>query len=288
MQDVFGFVGDSPLTQTFWPRGTGSEYQTWEKPRGISFVYIIVVSGGGGGGNGFSAAQTNARGGGGGGSAGTLARIFFPALVLPDYLYVRAGAGGPSTTSGTGSEVAGAMTGNIPFTLMNPGGGNNGGNGTGAAVGAAGSSVTAINAGAMAEWGLYQVTGGGYAGVAGGAVAGAAGANNVVQALSGGAGGAGTTSADFAGGNVNSNFTAGFPTLSGGAAGSNSGQNGNFRYGIPLFFGQGGSGGGSSNTGVGGAGGNGAPGCGGGGGGGGTTGGAGGRGGPGFVIIICS
>jgi hypothetical protein len=102
-----------------------------------------------------------------------------------------------------------------------------------------------------------------------------------------GAGGAGTTSADFTGGNyaaiANTPFGA-TPAAAGGVNGSNG-----FKYGqMPLLFG--GSGGGASNTVAGGNGGSasGIPGAGGGGGGGGvTTGGAGGNGGPGQIIITC-
>jgi hypothetical protein len=97
----------------------------------------------------------------------------------------------------------------------------------------------------------------------------------------GGAGGAGTTSADFAGGAITGSGPV--PTIAGGLAGSNRGNDGFSKFLPPAFTG--GSGGGSSNTGVGGAGANGRFGSGGGGGGGGTTGGTGGLGGPGLVII---
>jgi hypothetical protein len=122
-------------------------------------------------------------------------------------------------------------------------------------------------------------------------VAGAVGTAQTIPATGlrcmGGSGGAGTTSADFAGGL----FTAitdswlserrpATPT-----AGTFPGSGGT-QYWKP-FFGFGGGGGSSSNTAAGGAGGNGAFGCGGGGGGAGTTGGRGGDGGAGIVIIVC-
>jgi hypothetical protein len=102
----------------------------------------------------------------------------------------------------------------------------------------------------------------------------------------GGTGGGGSTSADFAGGNITAVSNTPFLQSSGGAAGSNPGNPG-FRFGqFPLLYG--GTGGGASNSTTGGAGGYGCvPGAGGGGGGAGvTTGGRGGDGGPGLVIMI--
>lgn len=102
----------------------------------------------------------------------------------------------------------------------------------------------------------------------------------------GGAGGAGTMSADFAGGGytaiANSWLSEKRPIAP--AAGSFDGSGGTQLWN--PFFSFGGVGGSSSNAGVGGNGGNGAHGAGGGGGGGGTTGGRGGNGGDGLVIII--
>ena len=101
-----------------------------------------------------------------------------------------------------------------------------------------------------------------------------------------GSGGAGTTSADFAGGLytpvAGAFLSEARPATP--AAGSNNGSAGPQLW--KPFFSFGGGGGSSSNAGVGGNGGNGACGCGGGGGGGGTTGGRGGNGGAGIVMII--
>jgi hypothetical protein len=130
----------------------------------------------------------------------------------------------------------------------------------------------------------------GQAGQAGGVVAGGAGVNTTIATTSvitmGGASGAGTTSADFAGGGITAitdSFLSQIRPIAP-AAGSNNGAGG-FMNWKPLFS-FAGLGGSSSNTGVGGLGGNGGPGSGGGGGGAGTTGGRGGDGGAGLVIIV--
>ena len=103
----------------------------------------------------------------------------------------------------------------------------------------------------------------------------------------GGAGGAGTTSADFAGGIITAITSSYLSEIrpQGAAAGSNNGSGG-FLHRAP-FFSFAGLGGSSSNAGVGGLGGNGGRGSGGGGGGAGTTGGRGGDGGGGIVIMTC-
>lgn len=100
--------------------------------------------------------------------------------------------------------------------------------------------------------------------------------------ISSGAGGGGTTSADFAGGAVTGAGRC--PTIPGGIAGSFPGNPGYAGPILPPTF-CGGSGGGSSNTGAGGAGGDGAAGSGGGGVGAGTLAGVGGRGGDGFAYV---
>jgi hypothetical protein len=129
----------------------------------------------------------------------------------------------------------------------------------------------------------------GTAGVAGGAVAGATGTAQTIPTATpfwGATSGAGTTSADFAGGaftaQADSFFSERRPATP--AAGSFDGSSGLTLW--KPFYSFGGGGGSSSNTGAGGAGGNGGYGSGGGGGGGGTTGGRGGDGGSGLVMIF--
>jgi hypothetical protein len=84
---------------------TGTEWKNWLKPPGVTMVYILAIGGGGGGGGGFTRATGNAGGGGGGGGSGAMSTLLIPACVLPDSLYVQAGAGGVGgTANGNGSN----------------------------------------------------------------------------------------------------------------------------------------------------------------------------------------
>lgn len=293
-------VGNSPSASF------GDSYKSWRKPRGIKMLYLLLVGSGGGGGGGFTRAAAAAGGGGGGGSSGGQANLFIPAAFFPDTVFVYLPSGGLGVSSGGGTAGTGIasciMTGpraaglSATATILASQSGNStgGGTGTGAAVGAAGSggSNAGIGAHPLAGCGLPTSLAG-QNGSAGGAVAGAVGVNLAIPVtgliVTGGCGGAGTTAADFAGGQ----FTSVSDTLLSdwrpmqAAAGSNNGSPGT-RLCPPrsTLFHFGGCGGASSNAGVGGTGGQGAPGCGGGGGGAGTTGGRGGDGGPGFLYIV--
>jgi hypothetical protein len=232
-----------------------------------------------------------------------------PAWVFPDVIYVRPGKGGnggaaaTDGVSGTTTYVAVAPdTGAVAFSLVQVAGGSNG-----AAVGTAGSAGSAATAAAFASFAVF-VGMAGQAGTAGGANTGAVGTSlnpSSTIILSGGAGGAGSSTGNtvFAGGAINSNQPAtgislwsGIPAGAAGVSGSQAGGNGNpgQNHGVPILqmlsrnqpmLFSGGSGGGSGGASNGGNGGPGAWGCGGGGGGAGATGGAGGKGGDGFVII---
>lgn len=260
----------------FFPTGVA---QIFEIPENARELLIDIVGPGGNGGAGFTAAAAAARGGGGSGATGGVTRIEVPTCLLPRLIYVNPSL--ISTASYVGLQAANVSTTNIG--LANAGGA--GGTGTGSAGGAPGTSAAISTlAAAIGSWlGLHEFSAG-LAGIIGGAQTGVVGGNVTWGALgiSPGSSGAGTTSADFKGGDITG---AGLvPTIIGGAAGSFDGSSGFWRP--DLLIGTGGLGGGSSNTSVGGRGGNGAPGCGGGGGGGGTTGGLGGTGGPGFVHIL--
>jgi hypothetical protein len=268
----------------FWPNG---QPQIYEIPDNAVMLYIYAVGGGGPGGNGFTRAAAAAGGGGGGGGSGAVMRIWIPVETIKRVLYVNPGFGGAPGTAGGASWVSRFNTTSAFNSIAVANGGGAGGNGTGAAAGGAGTAgtVTAATGIIPGHTGL-PVFGVGHAGAAGGAQTGAAGGTSVwattTPAFSSGAGGGGTTSADFAGGNVTGN--ADVPTRLGGAAGSNNGADG--LWWPDLMFSTGGAGGGSSNTGIGGNGGHAGPGSGGGGGGAGTTGGTGGKGGNGFVLIV--
>lgn len=276
------------------------QFNTWTKPKNKSFAWIYCVGGGGGGGGGFSAAAAAARGGGGGGGSSAQMTLLIPTLYLPDTLYLQVGAGGGGVASGTGGVGLQSQVHIWPNnstaanTLCSTSGSTTpgGGTGTGAAVGSAGGagSAAAIANCPLAAMGNFQFIAG-QAGLAGGAVAGAVGTAAVIPVngsrTMGGGGGAGTTSADFAGSGVttiaNSILSDMRPIAA--AAGSNTGSSG-YQLWKP-FWSWSGMGGASSNAGVGGAGGHGGFGSGGGGGGGGTTGGIGGNGGNGLIVIAC-
>jgi len=291
--DVQIFKRPSTVTNTQW--------LTWIKPRGKSMINIICIGGGGGGGGGFTRAAAAAGGGGGSGGSSSMSRVTAPLHLIPDMLYIQVGAGGAGVGSGGGTAGSGILS----YVTIYPNtsasntiaiSGNataaGGGTGTGAAVGALGAAGTIplIASMPLAGLGHFDLIAG-QAGVAGGAVAGGNGTAQIIPTTSilctGGSGGAGTTSADFAGGAwtaiTNSWLSEQRPATP--AAGSVNGGGG-FEIWKPMFF-FGGTGGSSSNAGAGGAGGNGSFGCGGGGGGAGTTGGRGGDGGSGIVIITC-
>lgn len=260
-------------------------------PNSALFLQITAIGAGGAGGSGFSRVAGLPGGGGGGGGTGACGSVIIPANLLGKALYVKVGLGGRSGVAGSETRISWMLntTGINQKTVLICPAGINGGNGTGAAVGAAGSGGTwTLGNNTFAGFGLVSGSSG-TAGAAGGAIAGAGGGSLTVlgaMPLSGGAGGAGTTAADFAGGLII--FTGvgltEIASISGGAAGSNKGGDGYYN-GSPLLS-IGGGGGGSSNAGNGGAGGHaGSIGAGGGGGGAGVVGGIGGNGGDGMVII---
>ena len=278
-------------------------YSQWQKPRGVSMVYILAWGAGGGGGGGQTGAATLACSGSPGGGSGAQSTLLIPAILIPDTLYVQVGLGGnggaanSSGTGGTSSNVAvfpyGSPTSNTVGYLIGAAGGGGGTRtantgGTAGTAGAVGRIADSNQAGLGIPFylvGQASATGAANTATAGG---------NVTQPVTGllvtgGAGGGGcTTTANGAGGNISATGFGYQLAVPGGVAGvpaiSRDGGNGIQQF-KPLLF-TGGAGGASANNGIGGAGGRGAFGCGGGGGAGGTTGGAGGQGGDGLVIII--
>lgn len=286
---------------------TNLQWHTWLKPRGKSMLFALVIGGGGGGGGGFTRAAAAAGGGGGGGGSSGVSRMLIPLAFVPDRLYVQVGAGGSGVGSGGGTAGSGLLShvavhpdNTQALNLLISSGAaaaTGGGTGTGAAVGAAGVAATIATIAGNPLSGIGMGQGhyiAGQAGQAGGAVAGAIGppAAFPVTGINtmGGPGGAGTTSADFAGGIITAIANVYLSDIrpQGAAAGSNN-ASGGYLVGPPSgpFWSFCGLGGSSSNAGVGGAGGNGGPGSGGGGGGAGTTGGRGGDGGGGIVLLTC-
>jgi hypothetical protein len=294
--DIFYCVAQSTVTTNSW--------QTWSKPRGCSWVYILGIGGGGGGGS----PNTGSVQGGGAGAASCCGRALIPAPLLPDTLYIRVGFGGLGATTANTTATAGQNTNIAVYPSASPGclimQPNVGGPGT-ATTGGNAAAANLYNYGYL---GLAQNTNGDN-GTNGGA-SGSAGTDNpyasaaTILPLIGGAGGAGYNgSAASAGGGIT--FANAYPALTipggtagvgvpGGKGGDGYGYNQRLDFNGPrganvLFF-TGGAGGGCSDTAgqAGGRGGNGGYGCGGGGGGGASaTPGNGGNGGDGLVII-CS
>lgn len=294
-----------PLFDVFYAaQGAGTtidSWQTWEKPRGVSFVYGLVQAAGGGGGRPNTG---NVVGGGGGGSGST--NVFMvPAYYLPDTLYVRTGCGG---AGGASTNVSGA-NGDPSYLCTQP---NINNESLLVSVAGAGGGAAAQTPGVAGAVGVFsnQMTFGitsnliGAGGAAGGA-AGVAGGGALFGLATrapfcGGSGGGGGNASNQLGGPMTVTGDAGvgpFRTIPGqaaslGTAAAGYGHNKRLDqfgpralYGMGFAF-TGGCGGGASNGGAGGNGGPGGYGCGGGGGGGGATTGNGGNGGDGLIILL--
>jgi hypothetical protein len=290
------------------------QWQTWRKPRGVNWVYMIGVGGAGGGATGRVSATTS--GGGGGGGSGAQTTVMIPAQYVPDTLYIQAGFGGAGATAaatagGNGMptyvaiEPSTTLTPNMTVLLATTGQGGGAGGAAGGTAGVAGPVATVANL-CLAGRGVYNFLAG-QAGTAGGTVTPVAGTNlsppTTGLMVTGGAGGGGASAAAGAvggsiltlGGMLGTDFFS-LP-ISGGSAAVGAVPAGAGRPGVVsknylMNFGGAGGGGcsGGNAAGIAGAGGDGAPGCGGGGGGApnsvATTVAKGGDGGPGFVIII--
>jgi len=263
-------------------------------PKNATMLHIWAIGAGGNGGAGASRAAGTAGGGGGGGATGAIVTMLIPTRFLPQILYIQVGKGGGTTTDGFTKVMfrrGDGLNSVVADSLLLANTGNNGTAGTSGNAGSAGTITGySLQNNAYAGLGTLTITAG-QAGELGGAITGAVGASKnpaftFGMPFSGGAGGAGCTTTDFAGGSIipasNAQQQLGI-TLAGGAAGGGNGLDG-LQFEEPFTC-YGGSGGGSNNSGVGGKGGDGAIGCGGGGGGAGVTGGAGGRGGNGRVVI---
>lgn len=313
MIDYFNYTDTTSNHQIFYTNNssTSDSWQTWSKPKGISYVYITCIGGGGGGGSSSNAAGTG--GGGGGGGSSSITKILLPANLIPNTLFVEVGAGGAGGSSSLNNAVNGALSyvsiqpSNLDTFVIIASGtvpAQRGINGTISVAGAAGAGGTVFTSavGILSELGIWQSIAGRTGGNGGLGSAGQS-VNSVAGGifLTGGAGG---------GGGVSGGGRAGGSILGVGdvinfdiAGGSSAGGDGRRGYEtirpdrllytsrkFPVLF-TGGSGGGGNNTfGVsGGFGGNGAIGC--GGGGAGSQDGStaeqriGGRGGNGLVLI---
>jgi hypothetical protein len=279
MLDAFGFLNNTNNYQIFYGGDTsGNNWQTWRKPRGSRFVYMICIGGGQGGFGGFG--SNGAGGNANGGPSGAITRALFSSSVLPDILYVLPGAGSAGGAGAAGlsenppgtasrSRVA-ILPGTTVTQLVCVSGAADGGSGTPETI----ATPAAANFLSMSNFV---------------SLAGVANPNTTsnLPALSSSIVMSGVRGGTVAGGTgygITGISTLRIPTIAGGATGGGRGDNGIFS--IKPFYSLGGAGGGYNPAGVGGNGGNGSYGGGGGGGGvGSTTGGSGGRGGDGLVLI---
>jgi hypothetical protein len=281
--------------QTFYAvkgAATTDSWQTWMKPAGCAWIYILMLGSGGGGGKSNNGALTVAAGGG---ASGGHARLLFPAFVVPDILYVRTGTGGlGATTAGSGAAGVSSYVSMYPstvnsFRLGAIAGGSGGG---GAATNTGGSAGTALGFdAAIGCFGLISTV----IGSTGGAGASASNGSGVTIFQPGNA----ITMAGTGGGNgtgAGGSITNIFPTIAGGIGTTGGAGNAGFQLGamwtpglksFPMLW-SGGSGGGGHSTGTAGNGGKGSYGGGGGGSGacsGAGTSGNGGDGGDGIIFI---
>lgn len=290
MLDLSGIPNSKQDIKIFYAAGT--TWQTWQKPRKCSYVYIICIGGGGGGSGGATGVGSTVLQNGGG--SGGVNRALFQSNLLSDTLFVQVGAGGAGGIVGNSGS-----NGNRSFVSFYP---NNavstnlvctsgaapavGGNINGLA--SAGETIaTLTNTAFLSSSNFLSV-----AGVTAPAVISTV--TNVTPLSSqitspGACGGAITSSiVSTAGGNVLATSIS--PLISGGTPGITGVDGGNGYTSWNPLFGVGGAGGAGATSGqVGSNGGNGGIGCGGGAAGqvnGGPTAGIGGRGGDGLVIII--
>jgi hypothetical protein len=274
MLDIFNIPGQQDSVKIFYAAGT-TVWQTWTKPRGCKFIWMMCI-GAGNGGLGMGTNTISANQGAGGGA---VTRALFPANVLPDILFIQPGVGG---------------TGGLSSTVGSP---NDGGIGGRSYVSIVASSASSMNLVCLSGTspGVYWDG----EGAAGPAVAGLLSLGNF-QTIAGetgtvgnktpltttitctGGGNFASISGQPAGGSIFATTIS--PRIDGGAIGGGNGGDGIWSW--KPMFGLGGAGGGNNSAGTGGKGGNGGYGCGGGTGGyGNVAGGAGGNGGGGLVII---
>lgn len=302
MQDIFNLPSKNN-TQIFTAK---SDYQIWNKPNNINFVYIFCLGSGGGGAGGNNTTSTTQKPGGNGGNSSAYTTGIFSANNLPDQLYLNVAYGGTAGTGALGATAATAgSSGALSSVYIDYSGAATSlllQNGTTVATGgqisgqAIGTAPTAWTSSFLSSLGNITVN----AGVVGslGGTSASPTALTFSKILTGGAGGGSYSAGSvFNGGSITGPT---FATLSGGISTSVSGATGgegasgysninlnDLKY---QFLLTGGTGGGASATGAGGKGGDGAFGCGGGGGGGGLSpngGGNGGKGGDGLIIISC-
>jgi hypothetical protein len=292
MLDLSHIPNSQQDVKIFYAVSGSNSWQTWQKPRKCSYVWIMCIGGGGGGGGGQVVGSTV---GGSGGGSGGVSRALYNAQQLPDTLYVQVGLGGAGGITNSSGQSGSRSWVSLQPVLVSQNLVQGSGTNSPAAGGASGTGVSAAGEVAIAQTTGIFLTLSNFIGTAGQAST-AYGASwdttpLTSQITSAGAGGG---SSAFTGNILSSSIS---PYLPGGAYGATSGSNGGngldgFLSWKP-FYSLGGSGGGSAISGSGGNGGNGGIGSGGGGGGTGNSlvnpsyiAGRGGKGGDGLVVII--
>jgi len=292
MEFNYPLPSEFPNCRIFTGGFSGTDRGTFqiEIPEGARWLHFMLCGAGGNGGNGFTRAAGNTGRGGGGGGSGAMSlgfavnSIFFPSVLFANLvgagstyyssLGMKSNLEGDTVVSSGYSQTLLVAPAGSPGTAGSSASGGTGGNGGGGLGGGANSLLT--------MWKVLDGTDGG----AGGTQTGAIGVSPPTRTgcfLTGGAGGAGCQTLDFAGGSVTG--VGPIPTVLGGQAAGERGGGGFTAFGPQGVLHTGAGGGASHNSGTAGIGGSGAPGCGGGGGGAGTTGGTGGTGGRAFLMF---
>ena len=292
MLDLSHIPNSQQDVQIFYAIGGTIPFQTWNKPRKCSYVYIMCIGGGGGGAGGLNSISSVYTSGGAGGG---VSRALYNAQQLPDRLYIQVGLGG--TGGGAATNGQSGTRSWVSLQSVSPAAAQNMvlGSGAAAAIGGKVDGTNAAGETAIAQTTATFLTLSNFIGTAGNTSVGSVSLSippNITpftsQITTQGAGGGGGPSIN--GGSILSSSIS--PLIQGGAfttvnsATAERGADGITSF--KPFYSLGGAGGGNSSGtgGIGGNGGNGGIGCGGGAGGNGTTGGTGGKGGDGLVIII--
>ena len=104
MLDIFNIPSQTQdNVKIYYAQSGSNSWQTWTKPRGCKYIWIMCIGAGSGGTAGTGSALTSSAVATGGGSGATV-KALFPANLLPDTLYIQPGLGGrggvpPSGTS---------------------------------------------------------------------------------------------------------------------------------------------------------------------------------------------
>lgn len=105
MLDLSHIPNSQQDIKIFYANQGATAYQTWQKPRKCSFIYIISVDAGGGGSGGTSTSlDTPSISYSLGGGSGAVTRALINSNLVPDTLYVKVGKGGAGGASTSGAN----------------------------------------------------------------------------------------------------------------------------------------------------------------------------------------